>query len=327
MKRWAAVTSCVVVALVLAVGVSPLAAQGREYYITGKVVDANNKPIAGAAVELRETTSRRGFRITSEADGTFKLVGLSHGIYDVTVTKEGYQTRTAEWDLHEAQETLKKVQFDPFVMLSETQVRQIQRDTTLKAELAEATALMQKGDYDAALPVLKKMLDEQPNDVNALYLTAVCHFQKKDLEEATVGLEKVTQLAPDFAPARVQLAACYDQRGDKERALVAYDAALKLDPDNLVALYNAGVLHYNAGHADKALPYFSRATQVKPDDDSALEMAGYCELQALHYAEALQYLERARALTKDPSRAATLDDILKDLRPRVHQTPTQGSGG
>jgi Flp pilus assembly protein TadD len=326
MRRWAAVTSSVVVAVVLAVAASPARAQDREYYITGKVVDASKQPLAGATIELRETTTRRGFRITSQADGTFKLVGLPHGIYEVTVSKPGYQTRTAEWDLHEPQDRLKKVQFDPFVLLSETQVHQIQRDTKLKAELDEATGLIRKGDFDAALPVLKKMLDEQPNDVNALYLTAICQVQKKELDHAVAGLEKVTQLAPDFAPARVQLGACYEQQGDKDRALASYDAALKLEPDNLVALYNAGVLHYNAGRAAEALPYFEKAVHVKPDDDSSLEMAGYCELQALRYAEALQYLERARALITDPARAATLDEILKDLRPRVHGTPTPGSG-
>jgi tetratricopeptide (TPR) repeat protein len=326
MKRWATVTSWVVVALVLAARVSPAGAQDREYYISGKVVDANNQPLADATIELRETTTRRGFRITSEADGTFKLAGLPHGIYDVTVSKRGYQSRTAQWDLHEAQDTLRKVEFDPFVLLSEAQVHQIQRDTTLKTELDRATELIRRGEYDAALPILKKMLDEKPNDVNALYLTAICHFQKKELDDAVAGLEKVAQLAPDFAPARVQLAACYDQRGDKEQALAAYDAALKLDPENLVSLYNAGVLHYNAGRAIEALPYFEKAVQVKPDDNNSLEMAGYCELQALKYAEALKYLERARALTKDPSRAATLDEVLKDLRPRVHGTPKPGSG-
>ena len=315
------------VAGILAVSAWPALAQDREYHIVGQVLDVNKQPIAGATVELRERTTRQGFRTKSDTVGKFKLVGLPHGIYEVKVTKAGYETRTAEWDLHESQDTLRKVEFDPFVLLSEAQVSEIQHTTKLKELLDKATALVQKGDVDGALAVTATMLAESPDDVNALYIRGLCLLQKGQLDEATTSLEKVTQLAPGFAAARLQLAVCYERRGDKERALAGYDATLQLDPENIVALYNAGVLRYNAGHAAEAFPYFEKAARSKPDDDNALEMAGYCQLQALNYPEALRYLERARALITDPARAATLDDILKELRPRVQATPSPKAGG
>jgi Tfp pilus assembly protein PilF len=326
MRRLPTLTRWAMVAAVLAVGAWPGLAQDREYHVAGKVLDASNQPLAGVTIEMRERATRRGFKTESSADGRFKLVGLPRGVYEVKISKPGYQTRTVEWDLHEAQDTLKKVQFDPFVLLTEAQVSEIQHDTKLKGLLDQATGLIQKGDFDAALGVLGKMLAESPDDVNALYMSALCHLQKGRLDEATPPLEKVTQLAPGFAAARVQLAGCYERRGDKERALASYDMALQLEPENLTALYNAGVLRYNAGHAAEALPYFERAVRVKPDDDNSLEMAGYCQLQALNYAEALKYLEKARALVTDPARAATLDEVLKELRPRVQATPSPGSG-
>lgn len=325
MRRLPTLTRWAIMAGIIAAGASPGWAQDREYHVASKVVDVYKQPIAGAIVEMRERTSRRGFKIESGADGKFKLVGLPHGVYDVTVSKPGYQTRRAEWDLHEGQDTLRKVEFDPFVLLSEAQVNEIQRSTKLKGLLDKATGLMQKGDFEAALAVVTTMLAESPNDVNALYMSALCLQQKGRLDEAATLLEKVTQLAPGFAAARVQLAGCYERRGDKDRALASYDSALQLEPENLTALYNAGVLRYNAGHAAEALPYFEKTVRVKPDDDNSLEMAGYCQLQAFHYAEALKYLERARALITEPARTATLDEVLKELRPRVQATPSPGS--
>jgi tetratricopeptide (TPR) repeat protein len=326
MRRWTCLTHWVVLAIALVAGAPPSWAQDREYHVGGKVLDASKQPLAGAIIEMRERATRRGFKTTSEADGRFKLVGLPHGVYEVKVSKPGYQTRTAEWDLHEAQDRLRKVEFSPFVLLSDTQVSEIQRNTKLKGLLDKATALMQKGDFDAALEALTTMLAESPDDVNALYMSGLCHLQKKQLDAAAVSLERVVQLAPNFAAARVQLGALYEQRGDRERALASYDSALALEPETLMALYNAGVLRYNAGHAAEALPYFEKAVRVKPDDDNALEMAGYCQLQALNYTEALKYLEKARALITDPARAATLDEVLKELRPRVKGTPSPGSG-
>jgi len=326
MGRWRTGTLWAVLTTGLALGAAPGLAQEREYHVAGKVVDAARQPLAGAVVAMRERASRRGYRVESGSDGKFKLVGLPHGTYDVTVSKPGYQTRTAEWDLHEPQDKLRKVEFDPFILLSETQVSEIQHDTKLKALLDQTTAEMQKKDFDAALALIAKMLAESPDDVNALYMRGFCQVQKGLLDDAALSLERVTQLAPGFAAAHVQLAACYERRGEKERALSSYDAALKLDPENLMALYNAGVLRYNAGRTAEALPYFEKAVRVKPDDDGSLELAGYCQLQASNYADALSYLERARALVADPARAATLDEILRELRPRVPATPSPKSG-
>ncbi len=305
----------------LATGAWPVAAPDREYYVNGSVVDGSNRPLEGVAIEIRDRASRRAYMIRSDKQGSYKFVGLPHGTYDVSFSKAGYQSRTTEWDLREAQDSLRKVRFDPLVLLSDTQVTEIKRDSKLKSELDEASALIKKGDCGGALVVLAKMLAESPDDVNALFLSGVCQLQSGKLEAAATSLEKVVQLSPDFAAARVQLGACYERRGDKERALTSYDAALKLEPDNTVALYNAGVLHYNAGRAPIALPYFERLVRVKPEDDSALEMAGYCQLQAANYPAALACFERARALVTDPARAATLDEVLKELRPRVAATP------
>jgi len=299
-------------------------AQQREYHVVGKVVDAARQPLAGAVVEMRERESRRGYRVESGSDGRFKIVGLPHGTYDVSVTRTGYQARTAQWDLHEPQDSLRKVEFDPFVLLTDVQVGEIKHDAELKGLLGEATAAMQRKDLDAALAVIAKMLAESPDDVNALYMRGLCRAQQGMADDAIASLERVTRLAPSFAAAHVQLAVCLERRGDKERALAEYDAALRLEPDNLTALYNAGVLRYNAGRAAEALPYFESAVRLKPDDDGSLELAGYCRLQAADYAAALGYFERARALAADPARAAALDEVIRELRPRAAPSPTPG---
>jgi len=326
MRRWLAVTGWGPIAIGIALTAAPGLAQEREYHVVGRVVDAAKQPLAGAVVEIRDRASRRGYRVESGADGKFKLVGLPHGTYDVSVTKAGYQTRTAEWDLHEPQDRLRKVEFDPFVMLSEAQLSEIRHDTKLKGLLDQAATAMQKKNFDEALAVITTMLAESPEDVNALYMRGLCQVQKGLFDDAVASLERVTRLAPGFAAAHVQLAACRERRGEKELALASYDAALRLEPENLMALYNAGVLRYNAGHPAEALPYFEKAVRVKPDDDGSLEMAGYCQLQAPNYGEALIYFERARALVTDPTRAATLDEVLKELRPHVHGTPAAGTG-
>jgi tetratricopeptide (TPR) repeat protein len=312
-------------ALTLALGVAPSLAQSREYRIAGTIVDTDKRPIAGATVEMREKTSRASYKVASDDRGLFKMVGLPHGTYEVRISRPGYRARTDEWNLSEAQDSLKRVDISPYVLMSDAQVADLERSTLLKSQLDEATKSIRAGDTAAALAILENLLAAAPDDANAQYLVGLCRLQNGELEKAAAALARATELSPGFAPAHVNLAICYERLKDVERALASYDKALAIEPDNAIALYNAGALRYNAGKAAEALPYFERMLKTKPDDDRALEMAGYCHLQALEYARALDDLERARPLITDPARAATLDEVLKDLRPRVRQGPGGGA--
>ena len=122
-------TRVLVIAALLTVGAGVAAlAQSREYRISGTVVDSEQRPIAGAAVEIRERTSRQGFKVKTDAAGVFKLTGLPHGFFEVTFTKAGYQSRTDQWDLSAPQEPMKKVEYNPYVLLSDEQVAARERN-------------------------------------------------------------------------------------------------------------------------------------------------------------------------------------------------------
>ncbi len=311
--------------LVMALAATAALAQSREYRVSGTVLDTDKRPIAGAAVEMRERTSRTAFRVTSDERGAFRMIGMPHGIYDVKVAKPGYRTRTDEWNLSEPQDSLKRVEINPYVLMSEGQVAEVARNTRLRAELDEALGLIRKEESAAALVVLEKMLAEEPDDANAHYLTGLCQMQQGQFEPAAASLRRAAELSPGFAAAHTNLAICYEKLKDTKSALASYEKTLVLEPDNLIALYNTGALRYNAGEAAAALSYFERILKTRPDDDRALEMAGYCELQALQYTKALAYLERARPLITDAERAAAMDEILKDLRRRAQAPAGDGS--
>ena len=320
-------TRMVVIAALVTVGAGVAAlAQSREYRISGTVVDSEQRPIAGAAVEIRERTSRQGFKVKTDAAGMFKLTGLPHGFFEVTFTKAGYQSRSDQWDLSEPQEPMKKVEYNPYVLLSDEQVAARERNGAQEKVFEEAKEKVRGGDTAAALPLLEKLVAERPDDANARFLLAVCHLQGGRPAAAAAELERVIELNPSFAPAHTNLGICREQLGDTEQALASYEAALALDPASPVALYNAGVLRFNAKDPARALPYFEKVIAGAPADDRALEMAGYCELQNGNYAGALAYLERARPLIADPARAGAVDEILKELRPRVQAAPG-GKGG
>jgi Flp pilus assembly protein TadD len=293
--------------------------QYREYYFYGKVVDENRQPITEVIITLRDVETSRGYKTKTDKKGEFKLAGLPHGIYSVTMEKEGYHTRTDEWRFETPKDRMQKVDMKTIVMASESKIQQMELDKELGEHLQGATAKIRERDFDGAIGILEKMLDKKPDDANALYLEGICYLNKKMLPRAIESFIKVTQLNPSFAGGHYQLGICYQQSDETEKALSSYQKALELEPDNLVSLYNSGLILYGMNRAPEAVIYFEKALIIKPGSPEILEMAGLCYIQQENYAKALEYLEKARAASTDPEKIKSLGELVKELQEQVKQ--------
>ena len=58
--------------------------------------DANGRPVGGATVALRDTANGQIRKVTTTAEGIFRLMDLPPGTYELTVTAEGYESFSQE---------------------------------------------------------------------------------------------------------------------------------------------------------------------------------------------------------------------------------------
>jgi hypothetical protein len=77
----------------LVVALAPLAARAQQTLgsINGTVVDQSNAVVAGASVEARNVDTGLVVTAKTENDGSFHMVDLPIGTYEVTITKEGFK--------------------------------------------------------------------------------------------------------------------------------------------------------------------------------------------------------------------------------------------
>lgn len=293
--------------------------QYREYYIYGKVVDENRQPIPKVIITLRDVETSRGYKTKTNKKGEFKLAGLPHGIYSVTMEKEGFRTRTDEWRFETPQDRMQKVNLKTIVMASESKIQQMELAKELGDHLQGATAKIREKDFDGAINILEKMLDKKPDDANAHYLEGICYLSKKMFPRAIESFTNVTRLNPTFSGGHFQLGICYQQSSEKEKALASYRKALEFEPDNLVSLYNGGLILYGLNRASEAVTYFEKSLAIKPGSPEILEMAGLCYIQQENYAKALEYLEKAKAASTDPHKIKSLEELVKELQQQVKQ--------
>lgn len=306
------VLSLFCVALVL-----PSLGQYREYYIYGKVVDTNSQPVEGVKVSLQDKNSSRGYSIKTNKKGEYKLIGLPHAIYSVSIEKEGYETKTDEWDFNIPQDRMQKVEMQTIIMVTRDQFSEFKRAKQAEADFKKATERMQQEDFDAAVEILKRMVTDNPVDANAFYLLGIAYMKKQMYLEATEALTKVTKLTPSFAGSFHQLGLSYQQQNEKEKALQYFEKALERKPDSVDSLYNAGLILFELNRIPEALTHFEKALELNPDDPEFLEMAGRCYIHQGDYGKAVDYLEKAKGLSAEQQKIEFLDHLITKIKEQI----------
>jgi len=291
--------------------------QFREYYFYGKVIDPQKAPLADVEILLRDVDTSRSYSVKTNKKGEFKLAGLPHGIYKVTLKKEGYALKEDEWRFTERQNTMKKVEIPPVTLISETQLQEVMRLKEMEGAVKEAKEKIGQGDYDGAISMLEDVLTKDSDDLNALYLIGMSYSKKQMYTEAIEALSKVVQVAPNFPPAQFELAICYQNRGDKETALDHNRRTLELDPNNPDAAFNAGLILFDLNRVDEALAFFEKAVSLRPDDPAYLEMAGRCEIHQGNLVKAIEYMEKAKAGYSDSEKIKFLEDLIAKLKEQI----------
>jgi tetratricopeptide (TPR) repeat protein len=297
----------------------PLPAQYREYYLTGQIQDIRNQPLAGVEIALFETDNSLTFDAKTDKAGKFKFAGMPHGIYQVTISKPGYETKNLEWKFESPQEKMLRVEIPAIQLASSQEILQIEQNKQLKKDIENATEKIRLQDYDSALAILNMALRMDAKNVNLLYLSGVSYAKKKMFPEAKAALEQVIALTPDFVPAHFQLGVCYQQTDDKEKALAQYREVMRLDPANLDNYFNAVLILVALNQPAEALGYCDKLLQTRPDDPDVNEMAGQCHLQLGNYPKALAYFEKAVAFCKDEDKKKTMNELIVALKKAVEQ--------
>jgi len=297
----------------------PLFSQYREYYVYGVVVDTNGQPIPGAEMFLRDTMTSRSYRVTTDKEGKYKLVGIPHGIYRVSISKEGFKTRTVEWNFDSPQDRMQKVEIEPIVMVSEELIEKIQWAKKAQEDFKEASEKVSQGDLDGAINILKGMIENNPEDANAHYLLGISCLKKKMFPEAVEAFTKTIELSPSFAGAYHQLGLYYQHQNEKEKALEYYEKAFELEPESVDSLYNAGLILFQLSRIDEALTRFIKALEKRPEEPEFLEMAGRCYIHQGDFTRAAEYLEKAKNAYSDEEKVKFLEQLIAKLKEMIKE--------
>lgn len=201
--------------------------------------------------------------------------------------------------------------------------------------LKKALNKYQAGDTRGAAELYRKILRDDPDDVDANYLLGALLAARGELALARAHTERAARRAPqspyiqnnlgniarlsgdlvqaevcyvraialqgDLAEAHNNLGVVYKRTGRAEDAIACYQRALDANPLFVDAHFNLGKALWDANDLAGAEHAWQRATELQPGHLRALEGLGSVYLQRGDRERALQYFQQCLAL--DPADA------------------------
>ena len=141
------------------------------------------------------------------------------------------------------------------------------------ANFLMGTLNLQQGNLDTASTFLKKTITLKPDDAMAYNNLAIVLQEQGKLDEAKESYCKAISLVPDYAEAHYNLANVLKEQGRLDEAIKSYEQAITLIPDYSEALCNLGNVLQEQGKPDEAIANFRQVIEIKPDYVEA-----YCNL-------------------------------------------------
>jgi tetratricopeptide (TPR) repeat protein len=123
-------------------------------------------------------------------------------------------------------------------------------------------------DSNAAVPLLLKILGQQPNDATSHALLGVLEFKKKDCTAAVDHFQKAGGIIDGQAGVLNEFGVCLANLNRIDEAVAIFKKVLALDSTKREARYNLALAQWNAHDADTALATLkplTDATSIDPD--------------------------------------------------------------
>lgn len=136
--------------------------------------------------------------------------------------------------------------------------------------LAEARAHIAAGRLDAAMSAAKRVLDKEPENLDAMLLTARILRQAGQPDVALNMYLTILSHFPDSAHAQAGLGACHGLARHYAKAVPALRRAVELDPDYFEAWSFLGEALVEQGKTEDAIACFERSLAIRPHNEVAI---------------------------------------------------------
>ncbi len=182
---------------------------------------------------------------------------------------------------------------------SKLKTQNISYGDATRTKLDTALQHYHNGELAAAEQIYRQVLQQQPDQVDALHVLGVILCQTQRHEDAIAHLRHLTNLQPDFAEGWGNLGGALQEQQQWENAIACYERSLLLNPDNPNVHQNLSVALLDLNRPERAVHHAEQVVAARPDSADAFYNLGFALRRSNRVPEAIADYRRAIALQPD----------------------------
>ena len=206
------------------------------------------------------------------------------------------------------QDSLYRIQLDSLLLN-----RKVETDTKLNI-MRQLIMRSERGDKDSTriVGLFNSMLAQEQETADVAMLAAQYLLSKRMDEEAKPVLRQVLDIDPENKPARLQLLSFAISKEDLDEVIRLCAPAVEYMPEALEFYYYWGIAHYQKKEHDEALEVFRKGVrQVGPDSDKSMASDFYSIMGDLYHLKKMNaeaYAAYDSALVYKPDNIGALNN-------------------
>lgn len=206
---------------------------------------------------------------------------------------------------------LKHLYLVSFLLITGFTLAQTKEELALSKGM-EAIKLMDGGNFDDALKLLKEAKKLDPKNINFPYEIAYAQYAQQDYKGAIKTLSALLK-HKDINPQVYQLLGnSYSMNKEREKAIATYEKGLELFPNSGRLYLERGNMELYAEEYIKALGYYERGIDVDPKFPSNYYWAAKIYMNSSEEVWGMIYGEIFMNLERNTNRTAEISKMLFD---------------
>ncbi|MBF0357581.1 MAG: tetratricopeptide repeat protein [Magnetococcales bacterium] len=165
--------------------------------------------------------------------------------------------------------------------------------------LQHGTFLHDSGRVEESVYWYRKVLESEPENIEALVRIGFALQTLGKLEEAVVCFEKVIILKPDSLENHYTLANGLQEVGRWQEAIACYEKIIKLQPDAVEAYNELGIVYKKQGKIDNSISRYRQAIAINPNYFACYNNLGSALQERGDYEDAIACYRKALEINPD----------------------------
>lgn len=165
--------------------------------------------------------------------------------------------------------------------------------------IEEALQQFESGNYGAAEALYRKMLEDEPDNPQVLFMLSLVRQQLEDLDESLGLLQHALRVQPKNPTLLYSLGNLQLRRKQVPEAERAFHAAVGVDPNFVAAQNGIAMVELSRGRFAAAEHTLRKALKSEPDNPQTLLNMGIAVLEQNRAGDAVAYLQQSVAAEPD----------------------------